>query len=165
MNEGGNVNMRSLSTISRVLFIVTNRISDVSDAFAACGSTVNERVHRKVSLRSAFDAASPSVISGEARVMVDVERVSPWKVLTATLTGVAISAALILVSAEEELLNFRIEEVVERTSPSHCAVDLKAENDQGMLDPQLSISDRMNSVNPVRSERCQEADSAFPMNR
>lgn len=61
---------------------------------AACGSTVNERVLRGVSLRSAFDAASPSVISGAARVKVDVERVSPWKVLTATLIGVAISAAL-----------------------------------------------------------------------
>ena len=55
---------------------------------------INERVVREVSLRSAFDAVSPSVISGEARVKVDVEGVSPWKVVTATLTGVAISAVL-----------------------------------------------------------------------
>lgn len=55
---------------------------------------IDERVVREVSLRSAFDAVSPSVISGEARVKVDVEGVSPWKVVTATLTGVAISAVL-----------------------------------------------------------------------
>lgn len=55
---------------------------------------VNERIVREVSLRSAFDAASPSVISGEARVKVVVERVNPWRTITATLTSVAISAAL-----------------------------------------------------------------------
>lgn len=65
---------------------------------AACESTVNERankrVRREVVLRSAFDAPSPSVISGEARVKVDVERMGSWKVLIATLVGVAFSVAL-----------------------------------------------------------------------
>ena len=58
------------------------------------GSASNERVLHEISLHSALDAASPSVISGEARVKMNMERVNPVKVLITTLTGVAISAAL-----------------------------------------------------------------------
>lgn len=60
--------------------------------------------------------------------------------------------------AEEALLNFRIEEVVEGVSLSSCAVGQKADRDQRLLDPQLPPSDKWSNVDPATSDQCQETD-------
>lgn len=52
----------------------------------------------------------------------------------------------------EDLLTFRIDEVVERQSPSRCAADPKMVSDERLLDPQLPASDAMKSLvllNPI----------------
>jgi hypothetical protein len=49
----------------------------------------------------------------------------------------------------EALLTFRIEEVVERPSPSDCAADPKMMSDERKLDPQLPGCDRRNNRAPL----------------
>ena len=51
----------------------------------------------------------------------------------------------------ETLLDFKIEEVVERPQPSDCTAVQKLENDRRKLDPQLSGSDERDRLNSARN--------------
>lgn len=68
-------------------------------------------------------------------------------------------------TAEESLLNFKIEQLTESTQPSGCAAAQRMEDDRRRLDPQLSASDRRNVVNSASQETCKETEFSLPMNQ
>ena len=67
--------------------------------------------------------------------------------------------------SEEALLNFRVEEVVDRHSPSGCVADPKMVREERHLDPQLSASDKRNDFAPLKPDGCTKIKDTKPTKR
>lgn len=64
----------------------------------------------------------------------------------------------------EELLTFRIGEVLERRSPSLCAADPQMVSDERKLDPQLPACDTMRNLVLLIQNESTITEDARPMN-
>lgn len=63
---------------------------------------------------------------------------------------------------EESVLNFKIEDRVERTRSADCAAAKQMERDRKQLDPQLSAADKSRYADLIGPDACQETHSTLP---
>lgn len=68
-------------------------------------------------------------------------------------------------SKAEALLTFRIEEEVERVSPSCRAADPRIVSDERKLDPQLPVCDMMKNLVLLNPIECMKTEDIIPINR
>jgi hypothetical protein len=83
---------------------------------------------------------------------------------TSTTYALIVSERVESNAEAEALLDFRIQEVIERSLPSGCIVDLEAVDDERRLDPQLTSSEKGHAFVLANSSECVEPDVAMPTN-